>query len=53
MEVIPQLTNQRNFAAWTGQQAPIGTQRIQGTKESKALNEPLLQRHQWGPCVLF
>jgi hypothetical protein len=39
MQVIAQSTNERMFAACTRQESPIGRQRIQGAKESKALNE--------------
>ena len=39
MQVITKLTNERIFAARTGQQPSIGRQRIQGTKESEALDE--------------
>ena len=39
MQVITKLTNERIFAAWTRQEPSIGRQRIEGAKESKALNE--------------
>jgi hypothetical protein len=39
MQVITELTNERCFAAGTGQEPSIGRQRIQRTKESKALDQ--------------
>jgi hypothetical protein len=39
MQVIAESTNERMFAACTRQEPSIGRQRIQGAKESKALNE--------------
>jgi hypothetical protein len=39
MQVITELTNQRFFAAWTGQEPSIRRQRIQGTKECQALDK--------------
>ena len=44
MQVIAQSTNERMFAACTRQESPIGRQRIQGAKESQALDEFTYER---------
>ena len=39
VQVVAELTNERFFGAWTGQEPSIGRQRIEGAKESEALDE--------------
>ena len=39
MQVITELTNERFFGAGAGQESSIGRQRVEGTKESEALDE--------------
>ena len=65
MQVIAELTNECFFAAWASQEPSIGRQKIEGAKESKALNEftrgsidgdhafgfELAERHMNGPLV--
>ena len=39
MQVITELTNDCFFTAWTGEEHAIGRQRVEGAKESQALDE--------------
>jgi len=39
MQVIAELMKQGFFSGWTGQEPSIGRQRIEGAKESQALDE--------------
>ncbi len=39
MQVITELTNERFFGAGAGQESSIGRKRVEGTKESEALDE--------------
>jgi hypothetical protein len=50
VEVVAELTNERFFGERASQEPPVSRQRIEGTKESEALDQ-FTNKGVRGPCV--